>query len=235
MIRLGVSDILGPDEKFGRYTSWLQSGGAGAECVKLSPLLRNADELSGCDALVLTGGHDVDPARYGGPPSHPAIVDVNRERDDFELQLLTAAETLRLPLLGICRGMQLTNVYYGGTLIPDIAEAGYAPHKGKGEVVAMHPVTVSGGSSFARIASGGVVNSSHHQAVLTPGKGLRVAALSGDGIIEALEEEAPGRFPFLLLVQWHPERMAASDPLASGVLHAFLNSIQSTHSQKITI
>ncbi len=133
-----------------------------------------------------------------------------------------------MPVLGICRGMQLTNVAFGGTLIPDIEEAGYAEHRSSVPgAICTHGIVVTPGSSLAELGGADGVNSSHHQAVLQPGAGLKVIARSPDGIIEAMEPDEPS--PFLLLVQWHPERMEdRSSPLAGGVLRMFLHAVQSS-------
>jgi putative glutamine amidotransferase len=162
--------------------------------------------------------------------SHPAISGVDRRRDDFERTLLDRALGRRIPVLGICRGMQLANVCFGGTLIPDIEEAGFPAHRSKGQgTECSHPIVVPT-ESWLRNISGtenGMVNSSHHQAVGTPGSGLRVAARAADGIIEALEMSEGNREQFFLLVQWHPERMGRSEnPFSRRLLEVFFNTME---------
>ncbi len=229
-MRIAVTDILKPGPKFQSYLAWLSSGPLPVQCETLSHKLNNGSAIEHCDALVLTGGHDVEPSLYKGPQAHPTITDVDPGRDKFEQQLINAAMHRRIPLLAICRGMQLVNVHFGGTLIPDIEEAGYRPHRApKGAPECRHPVTVDAGSRLSAIVKTktGEVNSSHHQAVGKPGKRLVATARSADGIIEAMELESAGEIQFFLLVQWHPERMADTDnPFCKEILTHFLHSIQ---------
>jgi putative glutamine amidotransferase len=158
------------------------------------------------DAIVLNGGGDVAPERYGAerlPRTDPA----DERRDTFELGLVRAALDRGLPMLGICRGMQLLNVALGGTLVQDLAPVTSLEH----EVAdpwdrPVHDIEVEPGSLLARAvgASRARVNSAHHQAVDRLGDGLRVTARAPDGVIEAFEDERG----LLFGVQWHPEFMA---------------------------
>ncbi|MFD0275021.1 gamma-glutamyl-gamma-aminobutyrate hydrolase family protein [Kitasatospora sp. NPDC127111] len=188
---------------------------AGGTPVLLPPQPGGAGHLLDVlDGLVLAGGPDVDPARYGaaadprtGPP-HPA-------RDDWELTLLRGALDRDLPLLGVCRGMQLLNVALGGTLIqhlPDrshqIVPAGFVRHR----------VDVADGSRAGDVlGTSAEVSCYHHQAVDRLGDGLRATAHSSDGTVEALE--LPGR-RFALAVQWHPE----TDPDDPRLFHALVTA-----------
>ncbi len=188
---------------------------AGAEPVLLDPspiTARAASDLLGrFDALVLTGGPDVDPSCYGRAP-HPETYGVDREADDFELVLVRAAIERELPTLAICRGIQVLNVALGGTLHQHIVEApGVSPHGRPGEAEGrlLHDVTLEPGSKLRKVMGADRVACSchHHQAVATLGDGLRVSARADDGIVEALELD----LPTLLAVQWHPEDTAGDD------------------------
>jgi putative glutamine amidotransferase len=163
--------------------------------------------LEPIDALLLTGGGDIDPALYGGA-THPLLADVARERDLFEIALCHEALRRALPILAICRGAQVLNVALGGTLVQDIPSQ-------IGERVLhdrpverwerSHDITILAESRLARILGGQAfsVNSFHHQAVKDLGRGLAVSALCPeDGVIEGIE--APEE-RFVLGVQWHPE------------------------------
>lgn len=192
-------------------TQWL--AGAGREA--------RLDVLEEIDAIVFTGGADVEPGRYGFADPH-RLCNVKPDRDAVEWAILERLRQRRLRTLAICRGAQLLNVFYGGTLIPDLAERN-ALHCRIGDERREHGVSFAEGSRLYRLAGArGLVNSSHHQAVDRLAGGFRAVAHSDDGIIEAFEPAAPGDQPFVLAVQWHPEGMAHGEPLADRVLDAFL-------------
>jgi putative glutamine amidotransferase len=228
-MRIGVTDTMGDAEKFQRYITWLRSGTIPVECLVLSYRHDNAGEVNQCDGIVLTGGGDVDPALYGGRAGNPKIKGVDRKRDDFERGILDRALGSEMPVLGICRGLQLANVHLGGTLIADLEDAGYKGHNGRGGHARVHPLEVEGDSLLREAVrvSRGPVNSSHHQAADKPGTGLRVAARAADGIVEAMQLKDSKRKPYFLLVQWHPERLTdPEDPFSSLLLKSFLRAVQ---------
>ena len=229
---IGVTDTLGSEHKFQKYLEWLQRGTKDVKTLTLSYKLDNIGALNQCDGLVLTGGHDVDPRMYHGSPQHRKIVNVDRKRDEFECQVLDLALKASLPVLGICRGLQLANVFFGGTLIPDLEEYGYRSHRSEQDTTeGCHPVTVEERSKLFEITKRqtGSINSNHHQAALATGKGLRVVGRSDDGVIEAMELVENGSSPFFLLVQWHPELMNdAENPFANNILKRFLFSADVT-------
>jgi putative glutamine amidotransferase len=176
------------------------------------PPLDDADADTVLDAvsgLVLTGGEDVAPHRFGESP-HPALGGVNEERDAWELALLAAARERHLPTLAICRGIQVLNVALGGTLVQDIPSQcpdalPHAPPDARGSRV--HDIAVEPRSRLCRIfgAERLTVNSVHHQAIARPAPGLRVTARSSDGIVEGAEWE--GDDWWAVGVQWHPEEL----------------------------
>ena len=193
---------------------------AGAQEAVLGP--RHLDHaeavamLHRFDGLVLPGGGDVNPSRYGQSPA-PETYGVIALRDEFEFALCSAALELSLPLLAICRGTQVLNVALGGTLHQHITGApGYQHHGQPGEGSVLHGVDVAPASLLAK-AQGGAARidacwSYHHQAVDRLADGLIVSARSDDGAVEAIEladGEAKG---WMVAVQWHPERTAAKDP-----------------------
>lgn len=166
--------------------------------------------LERVDALVLTGGDDVSPARYGEPP-HPALGRISDERDAAEIALVQTARELGLPTLAICRGVQILNVALGGTLIQDIpsqvgAEINHDPDTPR--TSHSHQVEIATDSRLARAI--GVthmeVNSVHHQAIRRVAPTLRVVATAPDGVIEGVET-APDDPWWCVGVQWHPEDM----------------------------
>lgn len=229
---IGITETLGSETKFEMYLRWLSHGSQDISFCPLSYRKDNLAALQECNALVLTGGHDVSPELYGGPANHPLISEVDRRRDSFERSLLGQSIEAGIPILGICRGMQLANVHFGGSLIPDLEERGFPTHRSDTEAV-YHQLLVEPETMLARICGGmnGEVNSSHHQGVDAVGAGLRVAGRAADGLIEALEYERPESKPFFLLIQWHPERMEGiGNPLSSGIIKRFHEAIASSQS-----
>ena len=167
---------------------------------------RTVDLILTCDAVLLSGGNDVDPLVYGAERGR-GEKDTDLDRDQVEVAALSAAMDSGRPVLGICRGIQLLAAALGGTLIPDLPSAGYVGHEEEereGEPV--HCITAETGSVAALVLGGTQrVNSIHHQAVDDPGPVLRATAWSADGVIEAVE--GPG----VLGIQWHPERLIEFD------------------------
>ena len=186
----------------------------GGEVRLVDPSMAVADALAGIDGLLLTGGGDVEPARYGEAP-HEKLEEVDLARDEFEIALIAAARSRDLPIFAICRGVQVLNVAAGGTLVQDIPSQvpGALKHS---LVVPPHPpyelaheVWVEKDSLLAKLMGERLVgsdtcdvNSRHHQAVKTIAPGYRVSATAPDGVIEAIEDPAAR---FCLGVQWHPE------------------------------
>lgn len=164
------------------------------------------------DAVLLTGGPDVEPSRYG-EVAHPSVYGTDPTVDSFEFTLVHAAIATETPLLAICRGLQVVNVALGGTLWQDIpTEPGVDPHgrPGVDNGERLHTVTVESGSTLATVMSttSPRVSCHHHQAVRDVGEDLVATAHAADGIVEGLElPERP-----LLAVQWHPEDTAPDDP-----------------------
>lgn len=160
--------------------------------------------LDSLDALVITGGYDLDPAAYGQQP-HETTDEPRTDRDAWEFALLRAALERRLPVLGICRGAQLLNVAFGGTLHQHLPEViGHSGHRAGNGVFSRLPVrTVPGTKVAAVLGETADVPCYHHQAIDTVGDQLVVGAWDTDGVVEAVE--LPGD-AFALAVQWHPEK-----------------------------
>ena len=200
--------------------------GAGMLPVVL-PVLDPADAdaaLDGVAGLVLTGGEDVNPARYGAAP-HPELGATHDGRDAFEMALVRAARARALPTLAICRGIQVLNVALGGTLVQDIPSEWKDPivHDGDwARTARVHEVDVTPGSRLARAlgTERPVVNSMHHQAVGTVAPQLATVARAPDGIVEGVEW--PSEDWWMVGVQWHPEELTASpEPWDRALLGAF--------------
>ena len=179
--------------------------GAGLDPVESTP--PSQPELQTCRGLVLSGGSDIEPSRYGQP--NAAAKNPDPDRDDMELRLIAEALKVGIPILGICRGAQMLNVAFGGTLVQDI---------GDGHTGLRHAVRFEEGSKLAAIARPETVNSRHHQAIDRLGEGLCIAARSAeDGVVEGIE--AVDR-PFVLAVQWHPEDLAVDGEREARALFA---------------
>jgi len=176
------------------------------------------------DGILFTGGEDVDPKLYDEEIKY-GNVKVNRARDDFEMALLDDGIESRLPILGICRGIQMINVRFGGTLYQDLKndtalERDHKQQGSRGEPT--HSVTVTEPDSLLHGIFTGIcrVNSLHHQAVKRLGRGLKVTARSEDGLVEAVE--LAGDYPFFLAVQWHPEEMFGERPEQRKIFEQFV-------------
>ena len=217
MLRIGISDC---GEKNANYEKFLRRI-TNAEVEVLSRENGGERELEKLDGLVLTGGEDVSPELYGDWSDE--TVHINSERDGFEYLLIEEALKKGIPILGICRGLQIGNVYFGGTLIIDLQKYFSRIHKAISEDQdRYHKVKLNEGSQLTNFIEqeDGMVNSAHHQAAERIGRGLKVVARADDGTVEAIEGngELPSR---IVLVQWHPERMQFENPFAHGALDLF--------------
>lgn len=203
---------------------------AGGVPVLLPPQLdpRAEEELlSRCDGFLLPGGGDLDPATFNEPP-HPTLYEVAPARDRLELTLVGAALEARKPILAVCRGIQVLNVALGGTLFQDVGtdpgtEIQHQQDKaGKPRNEPTHAVKIVAGSRLAQVlgTTDLSVNSMHHQAVKTLGRGLVPVAFAPDTIIEGVELEDAERF--VLGVQWHPEELTDRDPAARRLFAALV-------------
>lgn len=187
------------------------------------------------DGLLVSGGEDVEPARYGETPAHPSVETVP-ERDTMELRLLEWALTDGLPVLAICRGIQVLNIALGGTLYQDLPSErpdGDVPHdQSKAtppvpRTEASHAVTVLPGSFLGDLIGAGElsVNSMHHQGIKALAPRLFPVAYAPDGLIEAVEANDPAPVTFLVGVQWHPEELAhAGDRASRRLFDAFVTA-----------
>ena len=178
------------------------------------------------DGLLISGGADIDPVRYGATP-HPKLGPLEPDRDAFEFAMLDAARARGLPVLAICRGMQVVNVALGGTLWQDLPteRPGGVHHDGTwARTARVHAIEVVAGSALARSVGAGpvTVNSFHHQGVRRLAPGLAPTATAPDGLIEGFES-ADG--PWLVGVQWHPEAFhAETDSPDSRLFQAFVRA-----------
>lgn len=209
------------------YTGAVEDAGGAPLVIPAtgSPELVEAT-LEGLDGLILTGGPDIDPANWGAE-RHPRLGPVSPKRDVTDLTAYRAARRRGLPVLGICRGIQVINVATGGTLVQDIPSELNTPitHSVEGgpRWAATHDVRIEAGSRLAALlgATELTVNSLHHQAIATLAPGFRVTARADDGVIEGIEAVNGA---FVIAVQWHPERMWARDPASLRLFRAVVEA-----------
>jgi putative glutamine amidotransferase len=230
--RIGVpyrtrkEELTGDFAKVEKYI--LAVRGAGAEPVVLSLGFSapHIEKIAGTlDGILLTGSPaDIVPSRFGAR-RHPECADPDPDRERTDFALLEHAFAEQKPVLAICYGIQSLNVFLGGTLVQDIPSelSTKIEHDWPGEerhdADLFHPAQIEPGSRLASMAQAteAQVNSSHHQAVLNPGRDLRVVSRAPDGVVEAVEWT--GDSNWVMGVQWHPERMTQTDPLAQTLFH----------------
>ena len=228
-VRIAIPEPTSRDSEYNQralpqYLGALKAAGAEAVVVPLSATQQSvAKLLAGVQGVLLPGSKfDVDPERYG-EARQPECAEDDPARTAVDELLLQDAFSLQKPILAICHGMQNLNVWRGGALIQDLKTA--VNHRPGRDVVKAHPVVIAKGARLSAMAPAGEadgveVNSSHHQAIRVPGDNLRVSAVSpGDGVIEAVELDAPNHF--VVGVQWHPERTYAQSGFSRAIFAAF--------------
>lgn len=223
-----LSEAEGADARVGLANAIFDDVAALVRAQGLEVVVVQDANLAGFDGVVLPGGGDVDPARYGGDASAPCY-DVNPAQDDLDLDITAAARAAGVPILGVCRGLQVLNVAFGGTLIEDLPASSvvHAPASdGCGGLEwAWHPVRVR---SDARLRTALdtdeiPVASGHHQAIGRLGDELVATAQAADGVIEAIEHPSEP----IIAVQWHPEAEGTAPPLAAAPFAVFADLVRS--------
>lgn len=210
-LTIGITDT---EARYINYPLWIKGNNKNIDIIKLSP--ENNNDLDKCDGVVLSGGIDTHPSFYGNPRTDYPLApkEFNIQRDEFELAVFKHTQQKNIPVLAICRGMQLVNIALGGNMLQDIEESGKPDHRRHGEIDGIHEISVVRNSLLYTITgcNKGIVNSAHHQALDKIADDLKVTSLSPDGIAESTEwKNAEGK-AFLLCVQWHPERLAQQQP-----------------------
>lgn len=225
-IRIGITDTA---SRYENYPKWIKGDRADIEIVKLSASANNAHEVDTCHGVIFSGGVDIHPKFYGKTTEDyykaPDVFDITR--DEFELAIFKRTQELKKPVLGICRGLQLINVALGGTLILDLETSGKEDHTRHGMTDGIHDVTVIKNSLLFEYTKEfvGTVNSAHHQSINKIAPALKITALSPDMVAEAAEYKERENNSWMMLVQWHPERLHQTDPgnpLEMEIRNAFL-------------
>lgn len=173
--------------------------------------------------LISGGGFDIDPKYFGEVP-HPKLGKIQPDRTDFEIKLLKLSIEKKMPVLGICGGHQLINVYFGGNLYQDIPSQYSEKINHKQSTpsdIPYHKIEIHPSTRLSRISSinSTVVNSTHHQSIKKIGSGLKISAVAEDGVIEAIESNGDD---FIVGVQWHPERIYNKDSCSKNILTEFI-------------
>ena len=224
---IGITD----GRLYENYAGWITGGSGNVELVRLGYRYNNADELSRCDGLFMTGGEDVHPKYYNKNEyvQQFGLSDFDEKRDEFEIDLLQSWQSSKIPLLGVCRGLQLVNVFLGGTLIPDLPSFGKFNHSKKLKEPRYHPIEIDPNSLLWSVVktTSGEVTSVHHQSIDRIAAGLVTNAITTDGVIEGVEWLNPvGKIP-MLLVQWHPEALADKhSPFAKNIREHYIEMLK---------
>jgi putative glutamine amidotransferase len=226
-----------PAETYRFYGKWLQYGDSSVAWHDLYHLELDSALalLNQCDGLLLTGGTDIYPGRYGREQDTARCWKPDFKRDTLESALIRAAMDLGMPIMGICRGLQMINVELGGTLFIDLPSDldTLVAHQSNLKYETMHPIEVDHPSLLHTISNEtkGMANSNHHQGIRILASDLTGIARSQDGLIEAIQRRDSLQ-PFLFGVQWHPERMDYSNPMSGTIAKRFLREAQIYSNQK---
>lgn len=223
---IALSKASGSDS-YQNYINWLRSVDSTIVIVDMinKKPIEAASALEKCSALLLTGGLDVYPGRYG-KENDTSRCEIDLHRDSVEFALIKKALKMKLPILGICRGEQILNVAMGGSLIVDIPQDydTIVKHRCGDDAPCFHEIQIIPGTLLydAGKILYDTVNTYHHQAVNKLANSFKITARSNDGIIEAYEWKHPKNKPFLIAVQFHPEKLDKKNPLATPIAEKFI-------------
>ncbi|HRI83988.1 MAG TPA: gamma-glutamyl-gamma-aminobutyrate hydrolase family protein [Ignavibacteria bacterium] len=214
------------ESNFEKYLNWLEHFKVDYIILDHNSKEEGYRNFKECSGLILSGGVDVYPEIYCDWDTKETKGTYLPGRDGFEMKLIEEAEKRKIPVLGICRGIQIINVYYRGNLIFDLEEIRNTNHrKISKDIQRFHKINILKDTLLYEIVKSDsvTVNSSHHQAAERIGEGLMVNAKSDDGIVEGIEYSDKTGKPFMIAVQWHPERMPFDDPVSENILKKFLS------------
>jgi putative glutamine amidotransferase len=226
-VRIAVSKTSGS------YESWLRRADPDVVIVNMYGMQVDSalSVLSICRGLLLTGGEDVNPVYYGKLNELSKCEEIDNYRDSLELALINRAQLAQMPIFGICRGEQILNVALGGTLLTDIPTyvGSQVAHRcPPGSPDCLHSVKIDKHSDLYQLTGveNGIVNSFHHQAVEMVAPGMKITAISDNGVAEAIEREFPLGKSFIMGVQWHPERLDRNPGLSKPLAEYFLKQVK---------
>jgi len=228
-IRIAISKAT-PENVYHNYIRWLKAADSTIQYFDLYHLKIDSAMklLATCDGLLLTGGTDIYPGKYGKESDTARCWEPDLKRDSLEILSVAKALETGLPILGVCRGHQLLNVYFGGSLIIDIPTDldTMIKHMQPNTYGTYHEIQIKKGTLLYDIVgkTSGVVNSNHHQGIDVLATPLESAAYTEDYLIESVCLKYYEDEPFLLGVQWHPERMDYGSPLSINIVKSFLEA-----------
>ena len=211
VVFIGITET---EASYENYPLWIKGIDGTIEIIKLAA--KKFDDISKCSGIVLSGGIDIHPRFYGNKrlnyPNAPEIF--KEERDEFEIKIFETSQKIDLPVLAICRGMQLVNICLGGTLIQDLEENKKSNHRKQNNIDGIHDIKIDRDSFLFSLCNTEAVtiNSAHHQGLDVIASELRVSARSSDGVAEVIERKDIHNRPFFLGVQGHPERFGKIQP-----------------------
>jgi putative glutamine amidotransferase len=231
-LRIAVSRAT-PLENYKNYYRWLKSVDSTIIIIDMYHLSLDSAlaVLDKCDGLLLTGGPDVYPGRFGKEGDTSRCTEIDVKRDTLEFALLKRSQDKKMPVQAVCRGLQVINVYFGGSLVIDIPTDldTIVKHQKPDTYECYHEVEVSHGSELYILCGTEKVkvNSNHHQGIEVLSQDLIGMASTSDGLIEAIGLKEPEPNQYFLAVQWHPERLDYSNPLSGPIIQKFIDSAKS--------
>ncbi len=228
-IAISRGDSIG---NYPKYEQWLKNIDPSIECINLYGLTEDIalDKLKNCSGLLLSGGNDISPDLYNTIDEDNLCLDIDNERDELEIEVINKALEYKMPVLAICRGLQILNVALKGTLILDIEKEIGTDIKHKFDGIekdfCYHNINIFDNSILKNIYNSNTasVNSYHHQAIAQISDELIITASTNDTIVETIEWKHPEGKSFLLGVQWHPERMNVEDKGSIKLAQTFIQN-----------
>ncbi len=222
--------VISADTHQKSITKWISNFDKDVKIVILYKMSEDSIDfyLSKASGIIITGGEDVNPNLYGKPELSSLCGTINSYRDSLEIKMINFALQNKVPLLGVCRGLQIMNVSQGGSLFPDIPTYFHDSIHRKSTGHTNHLVTIVKNTQFATyfIADTGTVYSNHHQAINDLADVFEVTAFALDSVIEAIEIKDTNKYNFAVAVQWHPEAMDYNDEFGKPLAISFLTKVE---------
>lgn len=243
-MKIGLTYTISPDlrdeTKHNNYVKWLNLPGQD-EIITFKVSESNSKKIEECSGLILSGGIDIHPQYYNSSSlnyCNAPVKGFQKERDEFEIEILQQAFKQNIPVLAICRGLQLVNCSLHGTLVQDLGESLNKIHKPETDDK-IHGINIEENSLLYTIVGEkkSLVNSAHHQAIDKLGDGLMISCRADDGTIEGIEWADKSAKAFFIGVQWHPERMFKfnldTNPITKNIRENFINAAKKIYNYEL--